>query len=91
MGDLSCIQTENRLVLVHTATGRFNLDRNLDELEYLLAPRFLRIHRSVIVNLACVKALQPDPGFTSRLILTDGRRLHVSRDRLAQVRKALMV
>jgi DNA-binding LytR/AlgR family response regulator len=88
--DVSSIQTENRLVFVRTAEGRFILDRSLDELDSLLAPRFLRIHRSAMVNLAYVKTLLPDPGHMSRLTLLDGQQLPVSRDRLAHVRQALL-
>lgn len=84
------IRAEDRLVFVYTAESRFVLDRSLDELESKLVPRFLRIHRSVIVNVSCVKTLFPNPGHTSRLILLDGEELPVSRDRLAQVRRALM-
>jgi len=87
--DVSHVRTENRLVFVHTREGRFILDRLLDEVEALLNPAFLRIHRSVLVNLSCVKILIPDTGHTSRLILLDGVELPVSRDRLSEVRRAL--
>lgn len=89
--DVTSIQTDNRLVFVHTADGRFILDRSLDELEPLLAPTFLRIHRSIMVKVSRVKALVPNPGHTSTVILLDGKELPVSRDRLAQVRRALTV
>ena len=91
MGDVSSIETENRMVYVYTREGHFLLDRSLEELECLLAPRFLRVHRSTIINLSCIKTLLPDPGHSSRLTLVDGRQILVSRDRLAQLRKALMM
>jgi len=87
--DVHSIQTDHRLLFVHTAEGRFILDRTLEELVERLEPGFVRIHRSILVNLAYVQELDPSPGHTSLLLLTSGERLPVSRDRLAHVRQTL--
>lgn len=87
--EVRAVITENRLAFAHTAEGRFVLDQGLDELESLLAPTFLRTHRSALVNLDAVRELLPDPGHTSTLVLLDGLKAPVSRDRLAEVRRAL--
>ena len=60
----------------------------LDALETQLPPSFLRIHRSVIANLAHVQRLERDGG-RWRLHLAEGPPLPVSRARLAGLRDAL--
>lgn len=60
----------------------------LDRLEAALAPGFLRIHRSALVNLAHLRALERDNG-RYRACLTEGQPLPVSRSRLAALRDAL--
>lgn len=87
--EVSHLGTENRLLFVHTPEGRFVLDRSLDELEGLLAPRFLRTHRSAMVALDRVRELIADAGGTGELRLEDGTRVPVSRDRMAEVRRKL--
>lgn len=86
---VSHLATENRLLFVHTPEGRFVLDRSLDELETLLAPRFYRTHRSAMVALDAIRELVPDPGGTGELRLQDGSRVPVSRDRMAELRARL--
>ena len=86
---VSHLRTENRLLFVHTGEGRFVLDRSLDELETLLAPRFFRTHRSAMVALDAIRELEPDPGGTGEIRLQDGSRLPVSRDRLPELRARL--
>ncbi len=86
---VSHLRTENRLLFVHTPEGRFVLDRSLDELETLLAPRFLRTHRSAMVALDAIKELRPDPGGTGELRLEDGSRVPVSRERMPTLRTRL--
>lgn len=86
---VSHLRTENRLLFVHTPEGRFVLDRNLDELEALLAPRFFRTHRSAMVALDAIRELEPDPGGTGEVRLADGARVPVSRDRMPELRARL--
>jgi DNA-binding LytR/AlgR family response regulator len=87
--DVTHLRTENRLLFVHTSEGRFVLDRSLDELQALLAPRFQRTHRSAMVALAAVKELETEPGGFGELVMQDGARVPVSRDRMAEVRRSL--
>lgn len=87
--EVSHLSTENRLLFVHTAEGRFPLDRTLDELERLLAPAFFRCHRGAMVALARVRELIPDAGGTGEVRLDTGDRVSVSRDRLPELRRRL--
>lgn len=87
--EVTHLRTENRLLFVHTAEGRFVLDRTLDELETLLAARFQRTHRSAMVALEAVKELVVEAGGFGELVLKEGSRIPVSRDRMADVRRRL--
>jgi len=60
----------------------------LERLEAQLPPSFLRIHRSVIANLAHVQSLERDGG-RWRLHMREGPPLPVSRSRLPALRDAL--
>jgi DNA-binding LytR/AlgR family response regulator len=60
----------------------------LDRLEAELPATFLRVHRSVIANLAHVRGFERDGG-RGRLLMDEGARLPISRNRLATVRDAL--
>ena len=86
---VSHLRTENRLLFVHTPDGRFVLDRSLDELEVLLAPRFFRTHRSAMVAVEAIRELTPDPGGTGEVRLQDGSRVPVSRERMPDLRARL--
>lgn len=62
----------------------------MQALEDVLDPaRFCRIHRSAIVNLARVAALEPQPSGDSSLRLASGAVLRVSRTRLAELNARL--
>ena len=60
----------------------------LDRLEAELPASFLRVHRSVIANLAHVRGFQREGG-RGRLLMLDGATLPISRNRLSAVRDAL--
>jgi two-component system, LytTR family, response regulator len=64
----------------------------MQSLEELLDPaRFCRIHRSTIVSLAHVVALEPKPAGDSTLRLRSGPVLQVSRSRLAELHTRLRI
>ncbi|HEY2514007.1 MAG TPA: LytTR family DNA-binding domain-containing protein [Polyangiaceae bacterium] len=65
------------------------LRRTMDELERELDPaRFVRVHRSAIVNLDRVAELHPQPRGDCVLLLQDGARVRVSRSRRGQFDEA---
>ncbi len=84
------IEAADYCVRVHTA-GSFHLLREpLRELESRLDPTlFVRIHRSAIVNLARIRALQPHFHGDGVLIMQDGARLRVSRSRRGRLHHLL--
>jgi two-component system LytT family response regulator len=71
--------------------GRTHVVReSLAALEASLDPhRFLRVHRSAIVNLARVRELSRQAVRGTAVVLTDGSRIPVSRSQLRQLREML--
>lgn len=88
--DVLYFEAEGSYVNVHT-DGRTHLIRErMKVLEERLSPdQFCRVHRSTIVNIDHVEALEPtDPGdIVARL--TTGKRLRVSRSRRGELEKRL--
>jgi two-component system LytT family response regulator len=82
VADVFYFEADGTYVKVHTAERSHLIRERMKTLEKRLPPaHFCRIHRSTIVNLDRVEALEPtDPGdIVARL--TNGRRLRVSRSR----------
>ena len=87
--DVTHLCTENRLLFVHTPEGRYVLDRTLDELEALLAPRFFRCHRKAMIALEALRELVPNGSGTGEARLAGGAGVPVSRDRMGELRRCL--
>jgi two-component system LytT family response regulator len=74
-------------VLVHTADRRQLLvTLRMADLERILPQGFVRIHRSHVVNLAMVESFVSEPGGRFKVLLRDGTRLAVSRERARWLR-----
>lgn len=89
--DLSAIryiQADNKLVFVHLADGKYRTDFTLNALEQRLDVRFVRSHRSYLVNLDTVHEFVPSTG-SYQLRLDDGTVLPVARRRVADVKRLL--
>ncbi|PYP76333.1 MAG: hypothetical protein DMD35_18905 [Gemmatimonadetes bacterium] len=88
--DVAWAEAKGPHVLLHTKQGQFEIRDTLARLEGSLDPRrFVRIHRSYIVNLSQIKELQPWFGGDAVLVLHDGKQLKVSRTYRAQLRQRL--
>ncbi len=75
-------RAEDKYTVLYTAEGEHILDRTIEDLEQTLDPStFLRIHRSVLVNLACVRDLTAVDGGRFVVSLNDppGTTLYASR------------
>ena len=80
--DIEWIEAEGNYAVLHTAAEAHRIRLTLQTIEHQLDPRrFARIHRSTIVNLACVREIQPWFGGDYIAILHGGRKLRVSRTR----------
>ena len=77
--DVAWAEAKGPHVLLHTRQGVFEIRETLARLEASLdARRFVRIHRSFIVNLSQIKELQPWFGGDAVLVLHGGQQLKVS-------------
>ena len=75
---------------LHVAGEALLHRERMQSLEEVLDPaRFCRIHRSAIVNLARIAAIEPVPSGDSSLRLCSGTVLRVSRARLAELNSRL--
>jgi two-component system LytT family response regulator len=78
--DIDWVEAADYYVCVHVGLKSHLLRRSMAELERDLDPNiFCRIHRSTIVNLRRVRALQIDAGGEYEVILESGQKLRSSR------------
>jgi two-component system LytT family response regulator len=74
------IESSGNYVRMHVGASEHRLRVRLTEMEQQLDPsRFVRIHRTVIVNVARVAEIQPWFSGDAIVILQDGRKLRLSR------------
>lgn len=75
-----CLEAKENYVLVHTTGGRYLLRETLVHIATRLDPaRFIRVHRSWIVNMSHAKELIQKAQHTYHLVLGNGQRIKVSR------------
>lgn len=85
-----CFEAEDGLVFLREGEERYLVDSTLSSLESELDPSaFLRIHRSVIVNLSRVEALAPLGRGQFRVTMADGREFPVGRTRVEELKSRL--
>jgi two-component system, LytTR family, response regulator len=78
--DIDWVEAERDYVRIHNAGRKHLLRQRISHLEQQLPrERFLRIHRSTIVNIDRIKELQPLSFGEYSVILYDGTRLTMSR------------
>jgi two-component system LytT family response regulator len=78
--DIDWVEAADYYVCLHVGLKSHLLRKSMAELEQELDPRiFCRIHRSTIVNLRRVRALEVDDAGEYEVILDGGRKLRLSR------------
>jgi two-component system LytT family response regulator len=88
--EIDWIAAEDYYVKLHTGRKSHLLRETMNELEAKLDPeKFLRIHRSTIVNVDRIKELHPHFNGDYVVVLRDGTELKLSRSRRQQVQAAL--
>lgn len=89
-GRLDYIEAQDDYVLLHAEGKRRLKQQTIAALEAALDPRrFVRIHRSYIVNLERVKGVEPYAKDSRVALLADGSRLPVSRTGYARLKELL--
>jgi two-component system LytT family response regulator len=87
--DLDYIESVGNYALLHTRAENHVLRETLTNLEVKLSPRlFLRISRSILVNLQRIKGLQSTPSGEYLVVLNDDRQLMMTRG-LKEIRERL--
>jgi two-component system LytT family response regulator len=80
LDEVDYIESSGNYVRLHTGSSEHRLRVRLGDMEDQLDPsRFVRIHRTVIVNIARVAEIQPWFAGDAIVILRDGTKLRLSR------------
>jgi two-component system, LytTR family, response regulator len=78
--DIQYLHAEGAYVQLVTNTKTYLIPQPIYELESSLDPsQFARVHRSVIVNINCVKSIQSLLNGDHELLLTNGKKIRASR------------
>ena len=84
------VEAQDDYIAVHAGERTLLKDQTLGSLEAQLdARRFVRVHRSYLLNLDRLAKLEPATKDTKTAILRDGRRLPVSRSGYERLQKLL--
>lgn len=84
--EIDWIEAEDYYAAVHTRGRRHLIRESLASLEARLDPaRFVRVHRSAIINLERVREYRADASGDRAVLLRDGTRIAVSRRRREQL------
>jgi hypothetical protein len=79
ISDILFLQAEGDYVMIHTATGRFIKEQTMKYFEENLPPnKFVRIHRSCIVNIDCISRIELYEKQNYHITLKSGHQLKVS-------------
>ena len=90
VSDIEWIEAADYNVRIHTAAQTYTTRETLSGLAEQLDPRrFVRVHRSTIVNLDHVREIQPYFHGAYILVLQDGTELRLSRARRHAFEEAL--
>lgn len=78
--EVDWVESARNYVKIHCGTNVFTMRETLSNFEAKLDPdRFLRIHRSTVVNIDRIRRIEPGYGSESRLELDNGTKLVISR------------
>ncbi len=88
--DIRWVEAQGYYAALHTENGCFLLRRSLTRLEEELDPaRFVRVHRSTIVNVGEVRSLKTSDKGACMVVLADGAERSVSRAGRRRLKSAL--
>lgn len=89
VADILCFEVKDELVWATTADDRYALDLTLTAVEQQMpAGEFFRSHRSFLVRLSCIRAIEPEGGgiYTLRIDHPDNPPIPLARERARQLR-----
>jgi DNA-binding LytR/AlgR family response regulator len=83
-------EADNKKVKIFRKDGEVLIhNKMLQNLEMILPPRFIRIHRSYIINLHEIRSIDIQPNHAYTLMLKNGNRLPVSRSAYQTLKKRM--
>ena len=92
VGDIDFIEADGNYAKLHVGRKAHLLREKMHDLEGRLDPaKFVRIHRSVIVNLDRIKEMQPHFNGDYIVVLVDGQQLRLSRTRREHLESRLNI
>jgi two-component system LytT family response regulator len=90
VNEIDWIEADGNYAKLHVGRKAHLLREKMHDLESQLDPqKFVRIHRSIIVNLDRIKELHPHFNGDYIVVLTDGVQLKLSRSRREQLESRL--
>lgn len=87
--EIYMIRVENEKAVVYSNAQRYSSSKRLYEFEALLGSHFMRISKSVLVNLNYLDHVEPSFGGTMLLVLKNGCKDYISRKYLPAFKKYL--
>ena len=92
VGDIDFIEADGNYAKLHVGRKAHLLREKMHDLEGRLDPaKFVRIHRSIIVNLDRIKEMHPHFNGDYIVVLDDGRQLRLSRTRRENLEAKLKI
>ena len=83
--DISYAEIDGERVKIHTGMEAISATESLDHIEEMLGRKFVRCHKSYIVNLGKMTKFEP-----TKLLLLDGTEIAVSRRYRSDTKKAII-
>lgn len=87
--DVVCIVSDDHYATLKLSKRELLCDESLTSLERRLGARFMRVHRTAIANLDAAVRFEREGARKYVLVMRDGQRLVISRERVNDVRTAL--
>ena len=90
LDDIVWVEAANQYVKLHTSDAEHLLSRSMRSLAKELDPqKFVRIHRSAIVNVSFIEEIRTAKNGVHMLLLTTGKKLSLSRSRRSELSKLM--
>ncbi|MDR7129070.1 two-component system LytT family response regulator [Algoriphagus sp. 4150] len=88
--EVSFFEAEDDYIAIHTLTGKYLKKMTMKSLEEALDPaRFVRVHRSYLINLNEITKIEPYERDNYLVILRDGLKVPVSKTGYSRLRQVL--
>ena len=92
LGEIDWIEAADNYVCLHCGRETHILRETMNQLEARLDPsRFIRVHRSAIVNLDCIRELQPWFRGDYKVMLHDGTELTLTKNHREKLESRLLL